>query len=70
MHDLTPNGILHIACFECFLGVHPHLGLWKTIFNIKRNVGAGDTYPLSCFGIQVCGDTSYFALKQRDSVQG
>src|ERR1043165_7559654 len=28
LHDLTPNGILHIACFitlcEAFLGVYPH----------------------------------------------
>ena len=30
LHDLTPNGILHIACFimlcECFFGVYPHWG--------------------------------------------
>ena len=36
LHGLTPNNILHIACFivlcECFLGVHPHWGLWHRIF--------------------------------------
>ena len=40
LHDLTPNGILHIACFiticEGFLGIYPHWGLWKRLFNIKR----------------------------------
>jgi hypothetical protein len=31
MHHLTPNGVLHIACFitlcEGFLGTRPHWGL-------------------------------------------
>jgi hypothetical protein len=31
LHDLTPNMVLHIACFimlcECFLGVEPHWDL-------------------------------------------
>lgn len=74
MHDLTLNGVLQIACFvvlcECFLGVHPHWGLWKAIFNVKRNVGDGGTFPIGGFGIQVRGDTNYFHLKQADSVQG
>jgi hypothetical protein len=33
LHQLTPNSILHIACFvtlcESFLGVDPHWTLWK-----------------------------------------
>src|SRR3954468_13969467 len=40
LHVLTPNGMLHIACFitlcECFLGVYTHWGLWKRPFNINR----------------------------------
>ena len=32
MHNLTPNGILHIACFitlcEAFLGIYPH---WRAL---------------------------------------
>src|SRR3954465_10079233 len=40
LHDLCPNGILHIACFimlcESFLGTYPHWGLWKRLFNVKR----------------------------------
>ena len=31
LHDLTPNGVLHIACFitlcECFLGIYPRWGI-------------------------------------------
>ena len=39
LHDLTPNGILHIACFitlcEAFLGIYPHWGLWRRLFSVK-----------------------------------
>src|SRR4051812_31184529 len=38
-HDLSPNGILHIACFitlcEGFLGIYPRWGLWKRLLNVK-----------------------------------
>ena len=41
IHDLTPNGVLHIACLitlcECFLGIYPHWGLWRHLFNVKRS---------------------------------
>jgi hypothetical protein len=33
LHQLTPNSLLHIACFitlcEAVLGVNPHWGLWQ-----------------------------------------
>jgi hypothetical protein len=36
LHQLTPNSILHIACFvtlcESFLGIEPHFLLWRSIF--------------------------------------
>jgi hypothetical protein len=36
LHQLTPNSILHIACFitlcESFLGIEPHFLLWKYFF--------------------------------------
>jgi hypothetical protein len=36
LHQLTPNSILHIACFitlcESFLGIEPHFLLWKFLF--------------------------------------
>jgi hypothetical protein len=35
-HQLTPNSLLHIACFmtlcESFLGIEPHFLLWRSIF--------------------------------------
>jgi hypothetical protein len=42
LHQLTPNSILHIACFVtlcvAFLGINPHWGLWKCLFHLHRNV--------------------------------
>jgi hypothetical protein len=36
LHQLTPNSLLHIACFitlcQAFLGVDPNWGLWKYLF--------------------------------------
>ena len=74
IHDLTPNGIMHIACFitlcECFLGVAPSWALWKAIFMVRPNRGGGRTYPVGGCGIQVRSDTRYFRLKTVDSAQG
>ena len=37
LHQLFPNSLLHITCFitlcECWLGIEPHFGLFKRIFN-------------------------------------
>jgi hypothetical protein len=39
IHHLSPNSILHIACFitlcEAFLNVEPHFGLWRKYFQVK-----------------------------------
>jgi hypothetical protein len=39
LHQLTPNSLLHIACFvtlcESFLGIEPHFLLWRLI-RLKR----------------------------------
>ena len=60
LHDFTPNAMLHIACFivlcECFLGIHPHWGLWQRIFNVKRNASSRGVYLVGGFGIQTRGD--------------
>jgi hypothetical protein len=36
LHQLTPNSILHIACFitlcKSFMGIKPHFLLWKYLF--------------------------------------
>src|SRR4051794_7454813 len=56
LHHLTPNSILHITIFitlcECFLGIHPHWGLWKLFFVLRRNntrdtIDTSKTYLLS-----------------------
>ena len=68
IHHFTPNGILHIACFitlcECFLGVHPHWGLWKRIFLVKRQTvrKGGRSLAVRGFGVQVRPDVEYFEL--------
>jgi hypothetical protein len=42
LHQLTPNSLLHIACFvtlcESFLGIEPHFLLWRSIFRLHPNV--------------------------------
>jgi hypothetical protein len=42
LHQLTPNSILHIACFitlcESFLGIEPHFLLWKYLFRLRPSV--------------------------------
>jgi hypothetical protein len=56
LHQLTPNSILHIACFvtlcESFLGIEPHFLLWRSIFCLRPSVTlsknlswAGPSYP-------------------------
>ena len=71
LHDLTPNGILHIVCFitlcEAFLGIYPHWGLWKRLFNIKR---MNSEYAVGRVGISIGDKNSYFDLEKIDSVSG
>jgi hypothetical protein len=44
LHQLTPNSLLHIACFitlcEAFLGIDPHWILWKYLFCLRLIGGA------------------------------
>jgi hypothetical protein len=39
LHQLTPNSLLHIACFitlcEASLGIDPHWVLWKFLFRLR-----------------------------------
>ena len=71
LHDLTPNGILHIACFitlcEAFLGIYPHWGLWRRLFNVKRT---NCEYAVGRVGISIGDKHSYFDLEKIDSVSG
>src|SRR3954462_13659614 len=69
LHDLTPNGILHIACFitlcEAFLGIYPHWGLWRYLFSVKRT---NSEYAVGQVGISIRDKNSYFDLEKLDSV--
>ncbi|KAK1646611.1 hypothetical protein QYE76_064416 [Lolium multiflorum] len=74
LHQLTPNSILHISIFitlcECFLGTHPHWGLWKHIFCIRRNSSRNVAYNVGGIVICIRPDVDYFDVKFPDSVQG
>ncbi|KAK1670423.1 hypothetical protein QYE76_058582 [Lolium multiflorum] len=74
LHQLTPNSILHISIFitlcECFLGIHPHWGLWKCIFYLWRNNSRNVVYNVGGVCICVRPDVDYFDVKFPDSVQG
>ena len=74
LHQLTPNSLLHISIFitlcECFLGIHPHWGLWKRIFYLRRNNSRNVIYNVGGVCICVRPDVDYFDVKFPDSVQG
>jgi hypothetical protein len=55
---------------ECFLGVHPHWGLWKKLFFLKSDRSGGKVFQTGGVSIQARGDIEYFDLKQPESVQG
>jgi hypothetical protein len=63
LHDLSPNTILHIACFitlcECFLGIEPHWALWRQIFAGRQPL----RYQTGGFNCQVRSDVPYFNLQ-------
>src|SRR3954469_15032556 len=71
LHDLTPNGILHIACFitlcEAFLGIYSHWGLWRRLFSIKRT---NSEYAVGRVSISIGDKNSHFNLEKIDSVSG
>jgi hypothetical protein len=56
LHQLTPNSIIHISIFitlcACFLGIHPHWGLWKRIFYLRRNNSKNTIYNVG--GVCIC----------------
>ncbi|KAK1642410.1 hypothetical protein QYE76_060215 [Lolium multiflorum] len=74
LHQLTPNSILHISIFitlcKCFLGTHPHWGLWKRIFYLRHNSSRNVAYNVGGVVICVRPEVDYFDVKFPDSVQG
>jgi hypothetical protein len=73
LHQLTPNSILHIACFitlcEAFLGINPHWSLWKYLFCLHRNVSKEEIHDPGGAIVSVRSESQYLALEMAGSVQ-
>jgi hypothetical protein len=74
LHQLTPNSILHIACFitlcESFLGIEPHFLLWKYLFRLRPSVSLSKKPELGGAVISVRAESQYLEFSMAASVQG
>jgi hypothetical protein len=74
LHQLTPNSILHIACFitlcESFLGIEPHFLLWKYLFRLRPSVSLTKRPELGGAVISVRTESQYLEFPMAVSVQG
>jgi hypothetical protein len=74
LHQLTPNSLLHIACFvtlcESFLGIEPHFLLWRSIFRLRPNVALSKKPELGRAVVSVCPEAQYLEFSMAASVQG
>jgi hypothetical protein len=74
LHQLTPNSILHIACFvticESFLGIEPHWVLWKFLFRLRPNVSLSKKPELGGAVVSVHAKVHYLDFNMAASVQG
>jgi hypothetical protein len=75
LHQLTPNSILHIACFvtlcESFLGIEPHFLLWRSIFQLRPSVALAKKKPeLGGAVVSVRPEAQYLEFSMSASVQG
>jgi hypothetical protein len=74
LHQLTPNSILHIACFitlcESFLGIEPHFLLWKYLFCLHPSVPLSKKPELGGAVISVHAESQYLEFSMAASVQG
>jgi hypothetical protein len=74
LHQLTPNSLLHIACFvtlcESFLGIEPHFLLWWSIFRLRPNVSLARKPELGRAVVSVRPEMQYFEFSMAASVQG
>jgi hypothetical protein len=74
LHQLTPNSILHIACFitlcESFLGVKPHWVFWKYLFRLRPSVSLSKNPELGRAVISVRAEAHYLEFSMAASVQG
>jgi hypothetical protein len=74
LHQLTPNSILHIACFvtlcESFLGIQPHFLLWKFLFRLCPSVALSKKPELGGAVISIRAKSQYLEFSMAASVQG
>jgi hypothetical protein len=74
LHQLTPNSILHIACFvtlcESFLGIKPHWILWKFLFRLRPSVSLSKNPELGGAVVSVRAEAHYLEFNMAASVQG
>jgi hypothetical protein len=74
LHQLTPNSILHIACFiivcESFLGIEPHFLFWKYLFRLRPSVSLTKSLELGGAVIFVRTESQYLEFSMPASVQG
>jgi hypothetical protein len=74
LHQLTPNSILHIACFitlcESFLGIDPHWILWNFLFRLCPIVSLAKNPELGGAIVSVCAKSHYLKFNMVVSVQG
>jgi hypothetical protein len=74
LHQLTPNSILHIACFvtlcESFLGIEPHWILWKFLFRLRPSVALSRKPELGGAVISARSEVHYLEFTMAASVQG
>jgi hypothetical protein len=63
LHQLTPNSILHIACFitlcESFLEVDPHWTVWKFLFCLRPSVSLSKNPELGGAVVSVRAEAHY-----------
>jgi hypothetical protein len=74
LHQLTPNSILHIACFvtlcESFLGIEPHWILWKFLFRLRPSVALSKKPELGGAVVSFRSELHYLEFNMAASVQG
>jgi hypothetical protein len=74
LHQLTPNSILHIACFvtlcESFLGIKPHFLLWRSIFRLCPNVSLSHKPELGGAVVSMHAEAQNLEFSMSASVQG
>jgi hypothetical protein len=74
LHQLTPNSILHIACFvtlcESFLGIEPHWILWKFLFCLHPSVALSKKPELGGSIVSASMEVHYLEFSMAALVQG